>query len=611
MLLSSFLVAESWQDILAQVSYSDKADLLRFFKSMLRESEGGYVLWGVKPACLEAFYEQPFVPKTNFAFPRQTYLDFDSVSKGVEVWNKLPVAHKNDLVIIAISDSNGGHREMLWINRQAFLSTVARNLILFKAVLGPGVSGEGLLEEIISGKMLSTVLNNNKILTGIILGFGVENSITGSRLEAINSNIAQKERPPLAKRAMRSGLKSVSSKIPKYFIPGAPLTDMELKPSFGFLNLSEEKQYLEQKLDVSTDVTPPHALHLPYFKCVKSSEETKALLQAYTSCRDDIIRLSESDDCLIQTLKLLVGNDPELSGLPVVPHVLIPSPEPIKSDKNASIIASVIKQNMLCKDEGYAARFVEGIQAAERANGANGLLSQNAELRTELFQFGEAIWKLMKVENLKNTQQTLDVIAKESNVHIVVPNHVYSITKSLGRGVTLSANAKDIKLKYQVEYLSETKEDPQQGIMTVEFDDLIPGVVQGLQGMRVGEVRELYIHPKYAYGDNCNFPPGVGLLVKVELISFATSNSAKNLPPHLEMEESSVEVNFEQLKQQAAYAEGYFAWSYYRQGKDLYSMEEVIRAIKDQKTDDLSEEDRSVELFRTLEERASKAAYTL
>lgn len=40
------------------------------------------------------------------------------------------------------------------------------------------------------------------------------------------------------------------------------------------------------------------------------------------------------------------------------------------------------------------------------------------------------------------------------------------------------------------------------------------------------------------------------------------------------------EGELEQLRQKAAYAEGHIAWSYYRVGKDLYSVQEITKRLE-------------------------------
>jgi len=59
--------------------------------------------------------------------------------------------------------------------------------------------------------------------------------------------------------------------------------------------------------------------------------------------------------------------------------------------------------------------------------------------------------------------------------------------------------------------------------LKVEFDvcvnlqDTIPGFAYGLQGMRIDEIREIFIHPSLAYGVHTMFEKGIYLKILVKL----------------------------------------------------------------------------------------------
>lgn len=53
---------------------------------------------------------------------------------------------------------------------------------------------------------------------------------------------------------------------------------------------------------------------------------------------------------------------------------------------------------------------------------------------------------------------------------------------------------------------------------------VIPGFSQGMQGMKEGEVRVLYIHPDLAYGTAGQLPPNSLLIFEVKLIEANDDN---------------------------------------------------------------------------------------
>ncbi len=69
-------------------------------------------------------------------------------------------------------------------------------------------------------------------------------------------------------------------------------------------------------------------------------------------------------------------------------------------------------------------------------------------------------------------------------------------------------------------------EDPQQ----LELQKMIPGLAHGIIGMKEGEIREIFIHPDFAYGTSSEFGAGKAIEVKFELDELINEKSEnKNL----------------------------------------------------------------------------------
>ena len=122
------------------------------------------------------------------------------------------------------------------------------------------------------------------------------------------------------------------------------------------------------------------------------------------------------------------------------------------------------------------------------------------------------------------------------------------------------------------------------------MSELIPGLAHGMLGMQVGEIREIYIHPDFAYGFRSNFEPGVAISVRVELISLPPKREGASLKfPMLRPVDKGLtdfpelidENQMEELRLKAAYAEGYSAWWFYGHGSDdLYTLTEVLTSLQ-------------------------------
>ncbi len=83
--------------------------------------------------------------------------------------------------------TSGIVRDILIVNKRAFEATVNDHLSLFHERLGQTVCADSLLRDIESGKnVLFDVLNEDELLWGILLGYGLHNAEIYARREAIN-----------------------------------------------------------------------------------------------------------------------------------------------------------------------------------------------------------------------------------------------------------------------------------------------------------------------------------------------------------------------------------------------------------------------------------------
>jgi len=70
-------------------------------------------------------------------------------------------------------------------------------------VLGPNVTAEGLLEQLTNPReTFYSVLKDDKVLIGILLGFGPQNAIHVSRLENLEEMLYSAETPPFKSRLL-------------------------------------------------------------------------------------------------------------------------------------------------------------------------------------------------------------------------------------------------------------------------------------------------------------------------------------------------------------------------------------------------------------------------
>lgn len=208
------------KQILTHLSQADREALDTFLKVMLTSSEGGYVLYGNKPICFQSMSLRDSDPLGLMNHHMSTLL-----SIGISTWEKVGLPKNSKKYILHSSQPknlSGIWQHILLINRAAYYRAVNENIVLFKYVLGPKLTPESLLEQLTSPvNDFYSVLKNDKVLVGILLGFGVNNALFVNREELLGE--------PLEEHSQNN-----------------------LMPSFGYSSLEEESADLQQKIMLSS-----------------------------------------------------------------------------------------------------------------------------------------------------------------------------------------------------------------------------------------------------------------------------------------------------------------------------------------------------------------------
>lgn len=602
------------KQLISLMSKEDKISLTHYFKMMLLESQAGYVLFGAKPICLEAVTAIEDNPRSNFVLYMQMRAPIER--KGLEAWERLPIS-KKDLPITIISynrsdpsDCYGGFRHVLWIHREALLNTVNKNLSLFKTTLGTETSAESLLNKLSDPEeSFSFALAHNKVLIGIVLGFGVENAIVGSRCEIIQNAMHEVERIPFARRSGRAGM-NLSSQIPslEIFIPS--MGD-EPQPSLGFQTLSEELNTLEERMTLSTRVVERFSPMIPHFGCLKNDNETTELLTEYTKAQTKIQSLLSSNSFLEDTLTLILGDQPRqiirdtAITQSTTEAILSKLKDNNRNKELADQVGRLIWDKIYEKENFYVDRFIVGMQAAENdwLNRKGPAYERTIPNFKPFDNFRVATMVKRGHNNFKEGEQAIKKVAMDPDIVEIIPGKLYYKIIQAGEGQRLSMNHDRAAMEYLLYYLGGDKSGKLLAAASpsnlqkdmLNFHELIPGLAHGVLGMRVGEIREIYIHPDYAYGYKSRFEPGVAIKAQVELVFLPPRREGASLKfPALQPVDEGLkdfpepisESEMEKVKSKAAQAEGYSAWWFYGLGSDgFYTLNDVIASLKRRQTE--------------------------
>ncbi|MEX1013097.1 MAG: FKBP-type peptidyl-prolyl cis-trans isomerase [Waddliaceae bacterium] len=565
-----------------EISDSDQRELEEYFRFMLTKTEVGYVLFGIKPISTHGEHVTfPCAEQNIYRMPLDHH--FERIRRGFDVWfryfgsnNRGPVA------IVRYDIHDRGWRNIDWIHKNALHSVVNQNLPIFQVSLGPEITSDEILNRLCDEKSAFYLeLKRNKVLTGIILGYGTKNALYQSRLETIEEAGYQKERLPLASRGSRDGLRTLPSVESCRLLNAFTEPALEVTPSFGYENLKQEHKSLSDKL-ITTRRFNYLSPALPTFAYIRDDPVSQELLQEYCEAQEKIGALLNSDTFLEDVLTHILGYRPNL-----VTVVSDQESEEValKREKKDVVdaVALSIWKNLLEKDSDYIASTIKGMRLAEEEKDDD--LSEQNELVMPLALYMNAIQAQKANMNLEKSVRLMQGIAEKEKNQAIVPNKLYYRVVRSGTGSCLNDTDRQVKIGYSISRLQDGEILATSTSEECQFKDLMPGLIRGMQGMRIGEVREIFIHPDYAYGFRSNYEPCLALKAKVELISFSESKSASSVKSdpvddcqsYFSKQIKSDEM--ENLKLSAAFAEGYNAWSFYGEGGDLYSLDEVVASL--------------------------------
>lgn len=488
---------------------TDQRDLLNAFLRATVESYSGYTLYGDKPIALEGYAIYPF--GAMFAPLPGTI----SKIKGIELWKDLNISpHNKEYFFVIFQEGNYCH--MVSINRRAFLRVVNENISLFRYVLGPRVTAEQLLDNLIdAGNDFYHVLKNDNVLLGILLGYGTENAITHARDEIItNANISTRtdKFPFLAQTAlMQCGqLPKASKNI----------------PSLGFQTLDQEHQAFETSKKNSRELKPFLKYPIPHFSCDPHSKETQLLLRTYEQNREEVVRALEGDDFLERTLRKLfttTSGGLEIAQVPQQRDLYL------QSDREELISTLTSWIHTLAKwewGESLSQAYLRGVTDREEEN------TLAADCQTmEIWQTER---DFLCAKNLAKANAFFKKLADNRSLTGMIPHRILYKTLLKGTQNPLSAKAKNVSFHYSFRFQGEKQFRDCDTVKQESLEHFIPGISHVLIGMKRGEERLVYIHPAYGYGENSFFPPNQAIIAKIQLIHFEEgSHEAPISAPHI------------------------------------------------------------------------------
>lgn len=284
-----------WKKVLEALQEDDKRSLEFFFRTFLKDSYGGYVLFGEKPICIESLTLNDRVEKfTSRIFSSQEHKKDIYLRKGYDVWAQLPIKSQKYLIRLFNEPFCDG-KEFVILNKRSLEKVVSENLSLFQYVLGPKLDASNFLDAVenTTGSFYGLV-KNDRVLIGILLGYGVENALRHNRCVAIDENLWDyREVLPLRSSEERAKLPAVREEVLN--TPICSRTNLG-DSSFAFSTIMEEKQWLDRGHKISYKGTAQKNI-FPLFEYWEN-EESERILSSYLKSQQAIEKILQSENFL-------------------------------------------------------------------------------------------------------------------------------------------------------------------------------------------------------------------------------------------------------------------------------------------------------------------------
>lgn len=529
-LLSQFCVLKA--ESIQIETRRDYEVLDHFLRMGILEEGYGYVLAGDKPISIRDFYSLDCFPiAKDLKISEREFLNTLLVREAIPVWKKLCSSQKN-FILKAVPLNSSGSGEFGWevqfINSFKLQEVIDKNIDLFRYVLGPTLTSEQLVNKIAySEELFSDILLNDCVLIGIVLGFGSHNSVVGGREETIEALTISRDLAPFTPKSLAmQSKKKLSVLRPETFggyyleLAGGDDTLISFKsdfthlmPSSGFLDIEEELL----AINAANESLPSCLMERKpafIFGAYKGGPSNQPFFERLKRSQKYAKTLLKKTDFLEQVLEKIGGEKPRITCKKTDSSSLSLSffRGSINTQTWKQIFDEVVNR---FDDKERQLAFLESFSCPSCSSVAEPLMMGVSKATLEGLK--------KALCHLSDANDHFETLSKDASLQSIVPKQLYFKTTFESSGKKLKDSDR-IRIGYVIE-------DPEGNILFANHDtwlslsQTIPGFAHAIQGMRIGEKRQLFIHPSLAYGALTTLPPCIELVVKVQLLAIDEKSS--------------------------------------------------------------------------------------
>lgn len=248
-----------------------------------------------------------------------------------------------------------------------------------------------------------------------------------------------------------------------------------------------------------------------------------------------------------------------------------------------TLVAQEIKLGLNSFPELNEEAFLQGF-CSDQVNIEEKILKQS------IFRTIKAKREWQAAYNLRKADEYFEQLKDRSDLTMIFPKKLYYRVIDPGTGCSIKSNA-SIKAIFNIETISKEKMCCRPITSEMLFvTELLPGIAKGIEGMRAGEIREMFIHPTLGYEGMYDIEENQALIAIVELLEICdqTDELPKIEPRQIifQKPEEILYQEFQTLQKELSYQVGINVWHHYKWGAPRYYTREIlVEKIKTQHID--------------------------
>ncbi len=242
------------------------------------------------------------------------------------------------------------------------------------------------------------------------------------------------------------------------------------------------------------------------FGYLKDSNENHKLITELEDAQDQIQYFLKSPTFLTDILKQVTGKE-------YVPTDKEGFYFQFDSEEINNVVARGIWESVQEYDSEYLTYFIDGFGKKEVPQSRTDRLAWFPSYRRELLE-GKA--------NLEKANSIFHSLDQVRDYESVTPGKLYYKILKNGKG-KVACSGPLVSLEYSI--FSPLGHCLDHQITVLNLNNTIPGFAYGIKGMKVGETRELHIHPSWAYGFETSLEKCIHLKAIVTLLDIHDNES--------------------------------------------------------------------------------------